>query len=113
MVSVPAQANSPGPKGAAFNLNTRRGERVECPRCGSDTIYRYGKTHTGKARFRCLSCDRQFIVNPRRREIKERPACPRCGGKMHLYGKGAGFARFRCASYPVCRSYLKVEEKSE
>ena len=37
---------------------------VKCPHCQSDTVVKYGKTSTGKERFRCqqsAACDRTFL----------------------------------------------------
>ena len=42
---------------------------MNCPKCESEEIIKYGKTHYGKPRFRCQDCGRQFVENPTRRPI--------------------------------------------
>ena len=39
-----------------------------CPKCQSTKIIKYGHTHYGKPRFRCLDCGRQFVENPSRQQ---------------------------------------------
>jgi ssDNA-binding Zn-finger/Zn-ribbon topoisomerase 1 len=78
-----------------------------CPRCGSEAVYKYGKTRHGKKRFRCVVCDRQFGENPRI-ELKDRPVCQACGRKMHVYRKDPNVVRFRCSGYPRCRNFVKI-----
>jgi ssDNA-binding Zn-finger/Zn-ribbon topoisomerase 1 len=41
-------------------------------------------------------------------EVNNRPICPTCGLKMHLYMHDAKTLRFRCSDYPDCRSYKKI-----
>jgi insertion element IS1 protein InsB len=35
-----------------------------CPRCGSSHIIKNGHIHTGKPKFACKDCGRQFVENP-------------------------------------------------
>jgi insertion element IS1 protein InsB len=44
---------------------------MSCPKCQSAEIIKYGHTHYGKPRFRCQSCQRQFVDNPSRQPIDE------------------------------------------
>jgi insertion element IS1 protein InsB len=44
---------------------------MKCPRCESEKIIKYGKTHYGKPRFKCQDCGRQFVENPTRQPIEE------------------------------------------
>jgi transposase-like protein len=91
-------------------------DEIRCPRCDSDAIYRYGKTQAGKKRFCCMVCKRQFVLGSSRREVEERPICPACGSRMHVYMREADAIRFRCAAYPRCRTFLKTpvaEEKED
>jgi transposase-like protein len=83
---------------------------IRCPKCLSEALYRYGKTHTGKHRFFCLICGRQFTLENKRRFLLHRPDCPTCGRPMHLYMNEGNVSRFRCSCYPECRTYLKVPE---
>ena len=82
---------------------------VRCPACNSDAFYRYGRTRSGKRRFRCLVCGRQFILGSPGCEVAQRPICPVCGKKMHVYKKEKGILRFRCSGYPECKTFEKIE----
>ena len=37
---------------------------MNCPNCNSTHIIKYGRIHTGKQRYRCNGCGRQFVENP-------------------------------------------------
>ena len=47
------------------------GIQMNCPKCKSEEIIKYGKTHYGKERFKCQSCGRQFVENPTRQTIDQ------------------------------------------
>jgi transposase-like protein len=83
-------------------------ESINCPICNSDVLYKYGKTLEGKQRYQCLLCGRQFVMESARKNIENRPTCPKCGARMHLYMKVNDSLRFRCASYPECKTYMKI-----
>jgi transposase-like protein len=87
-----------------------KGNAMVCPACDSQAIYRYGRTRALQQRYICLMCGRQFIPGHHRHYPKERPQCPACGARMHLYTrKEEARAVFRCSHYPICRTYLKVD----
>lgn len=44
---------------------------MNCPKCQSAQIIKYGHTHYGKPRFRCQDCSRQFVENASRQPIDE------------------------------------------
>ena len=44
---------------------------MNCPKCQSVQIIKYGHTHYGKPRFRCQDCSRQFVENASRQPIDE------------------------------------------
>ncbi|MEG4589368.1 hypothetical protein QUA54_29745 [Microcoleus sp. MOSTC5] len=44
---------------------------MNCPKCQSAQIIKYGHTHYGKPRFRCQDCRRQFVENASRQPIDE------------------------------------------
>jgi transposase-like protein len=81
---------------------------VRCVRCHSDAVYKYGKTPNGHQRYICQICGKQFTNGVSRQEPKDRPRCPECGKKMHVYMVRDHYIRFRCSAYPACRTYLKV-----
>ncbi len=84
---------------------------IVCPNCGSDAVYKYGKTPGGKQKYQCIVCDRQFVENTNRKKIDDRPACPECGEPMHLYMRQKGATRFRCSKYPECRTFVKIDKE--
>jgi len=83
-------------------------DELKCPVCKSEAVYKYGHIRTGKQRLRCIMCGRQFILGPAKRELMNRPLCPQCGLKMHLYMHDERVLRFRCSGYPDCKSYQKI-----
>ena len=44
---------------------------MNCPKCQSAQIIKYGHTDYGKPRFRCQDCSRQFVENASRQPIDE------------------------------------------
>jgi ssDNA-binding Zn-finger/Zn-ribbon topoisomerase 1 len=84
---------------------------IQCPHCQSEAVYRYGRTWNKKQRFLCLICNRQFILEPERVSLRDKPLCPVCGKPMHIYRRYPRLIRFRCAGYPECRHYLKMTLK--
>ena len=44
---------------------------MNCPKCESTQIIKYGHTHYGKPRFRCQDCGRQFVEDATRQPIDE------------------------------------------
>lgn len=42
-----------------------------CPACNSTTIKKNGHIHNGKQNHQCLSCSRQFVLNPEKKSIPE------------------------------------------
>ena len=44
---------------------------LTCPTCHSTTIKKNGHIHNGKQNHQCLSCGRQFVINPEKKSISE------------------------------------------
>ncbi|MFQ3573261.1 MAG: IS1 family transposase [Thermodesulfovibrionales bacterium] len=84
---------------------------VTCPTCHSNAVYRYGKNRSGRQRYICLICNKQFVPGIAR-FINNNPVCPSCGRQMHRYKNEDGFLRYRCSDYPKCRTFLKKQRKS-
>jgi transposase-like protein len=82
---------------------------IQCPRCGADAVYAYGRIKNGKQRYLCLICNRQFVPGKKYPLADQRPRCPNCDGSMHIYRRSSGVIRFRCADYPGCNGYCKTE----
>jgi transposase-like protein len=81
---------------------------VRCQSCNSDAVYKYGKAWTGKQRYLCLICARQFTFGEKI-ELLNKPHCLVCGKRMHLYKKEDNILRFRCSAYPECRTFRKIK----
>jgi len=86
---------------------------IQCPSCRGDAFNKYGRTKGGKQRYLCLVCGRQFVRDGPRHDMKNRPRCPLCGGKMHIYVTGEHVTRYRCSHYPSCRGFAKVPIEGE
>jgi DNA-directed RNA polymerase subunit RPC12/RpoP len=84
---------------------------IKCPRCDAEAIYKFGKTKTGKQRYICQVCNRQFVPGKSRLEATKRPRCPSCGKLMHIFMRGDSFIRFRCSDYPKCRTFHKLTKE--
>ncbi|MDZ7582383.1 MAG: IS1 family transposase [Deltaproteobacteria bacterium] len=86
---------------------------ITCPRCRSDAVYRYGRIATGKRRYICLICNRQFVCDSSWKNVARRPICPKCGKTMHVFMREADCIRFRCSQYPMCRTFVKLPKEAD
>jgi len=43
----------------------------KCPSCSSTLVKKNGRIHTGKQGYRCLKCDRQFVLDPTQKRIDD------------------------------------------
>jgi transposase-like protein len=84
-----------------------------CPSCNSEAVYRYGKAGTGKQRFLCIICGKQFTNGSKVSEVKGKPTCQECGKPMHVYKIEGDVIRFRCSGYPDCKHFRKFRMKEE
>jgi ssDNA-binding Zn-finger/Zn-ribbon topoisomerase 1 len=100
-------------KGQLCSVYLHNGIPPRCPACGSLAVNKYGKFYSGKQRFICLMCGRQFLPGWERSIIAHRPLCPVCNQPMYRYLNHNNCARFRCSQYPHCRIYVKQERNSE
>jgi transposase-like protein len=96
-----------------IKFNNAEENEIQCPFCESGAVYKYGKIKTGKQRYLCMICGRQFTPGVKRTEMKDKPVCPACGRSMHLYMREDSVIRFRCSYYPECKTYVKVGKKKE
>jgi transposase-like protein len=87
--------------------------KVVCPNCGSEAIYRYGRVASGKQRYICIICRKQFSPAARRPEPRNKRVCPECGAIMHVYMKTDETVRYRCSNYPECKTYIKDNSEKE
>ncbi len=88
-------------------MKTEEDKYLNCPICGSDALYKYGRTKTGKQRYQCLICNKQFSFGAKKIVVKGKPICPKCGRHMNLYKLEKNFLRFRCSEYPECKFFKK------
>lgn len=44
---------------------------ISCPHCHAHTIRKNGSIHTGKQKYECLACRRQFVENPQNKIIPD------------------------------------------
>ena len=86
---------------------------TSCPCCDSNAIYKYGKIASGKQRYLCMMCGRQFTLHHRRLRYNNKPFCPQCGTVMHIYKRENKVIRFRCSQYPNCKTFTKQEIRKE
>jgi transposase-like protein len=93
---------------AAAESPLARERKIHCPACHTTTTRKFGRAWTGKQRYLCLSCGRQFTPGSTRREIRLKPNCPKCGKHMNVYKREKQSVRFRCSEYPGCRTYHKL-----
>jgi len=86
-------------------------DEVRCPSCETYALYKNGKAWTGKQRFLCLMCGKQFTYSASRATVKGKPVCPECGKHMNIYMLEGDIVRFRCSGYPECKTYKKYRMK--
>ena len=87
---------------------------IPCPTCNSEVVYRYGQAWTGKQRFICVICGKQFTDGSKVSGVTGKPKCPVCGKSMHIYKIEGDLIRFRCSGYPACKNFRKfrmIEEE--
>ncbi len=44
---------------------------MHCPQCQSERIIKNGRIHTGKPKWMCKDCNRQFVAEPKWRRISD------------------------------------------
>jgi transposase-like protein len=44
---------------------------ISCPNCQSNSVRKNGSIHSGKQKYECLSCRKQFVENPQNKIIPE------------------------------------------
>ena len=42
---------------------------MQCPRCQGTQVVKNGTIHSGKPKWMCKTCQRQFVANPEQRRI--------------------------------------------
>jgi transposase-like protein len=44
---------------------------MQCPRCQSERVIKNGRIHTGKPKWMCKDCKRQFVLDPKWRRVSD------------------------------------------
>lgn len=44
---------------------------ISCPHCRSNTVRKNGSIHTGKQKYECLSCNKQFVEDPQNKIVPD------------------------------------------
>jgi transposase-like protein len=44
---------------------------MNCPRCQSERVIKNGRIHSGKPKWMCKDCKRQFVLNPTWRRVSD------------------------------------------
>lgn len=44
---------------------------MQCPRCQSERVIKNGRIHTGKPKWMCKDCKRQFVLHPKWRRVSD------------------------------------------
>jgi insertion element IS1 protein InsB len=44
---------------------------MQCPRCQSERVIKNGRIHSGKPKWMCKDCKRQFVLDPQWRRISD------------------------------------------
>ena len=68
------------------------------PNCFSKDLYKYGKNKTGKQKYRCKTCHRQFTKDSSAKQKLNFPKCPVCGAGTYLHHDYEHYSRFKCNS---------------
>ncbi|MBM7625152.1 IS6 family transposase [Sporohalobacter salinus] len=83
--------------------------KVQCPRCHSKDLYKYGKDPHGNQKYQCKECKRQFapktLKTTKTRERKY-PSCPKCGKATFLHHDYEYYSNLRCCDKKCNHSFI-------
>ena len=81
---------------------------MQCPRCQSERIIKNGRIHTGKPKWMCKDCKRQFVAEPTWRRISDETKV--LIDKLLLEKLSlAGIARVTGVSEPWLQAYVNAK----
>jgi len=72
---------------------------IECPRCGSSYLHRFGHDRKGYQKYQCVKCKHQFVPGKPQRKKRPKLSCPLCGRAMYPFKYFKGYIRYRCSGY--------------
>ncbi len=71
---------------------------LTCPECYHNDLHKYGKNKSGKQKFLCKNCHRQFTSDSHNKPKLNYPKCPVCGAGTYLHHDYEHYSRFKCNS---------------
>ena len=81
---------------------------MQCPRCQSERIIKNGPIHSGKPKWMCKDCNRQFVAEPKWRRISDETKA--LIDKLLLEKISlAGIARVTGVSEPRLQAYVNAK----
>ncbi|QCX33330.1 IS6 family transposase [Caloramator sp. E03] len=76
--------------------------KISCPRCHSQNLYRFGKDKAGNQKYQCKDCRRQFTLEDykgkKNRVLRGYPRCPVCGSGTYLHHDYEYYSHYTCNS---------------
>ena len=81
-----------------------------CPKCNSNSLYKYGKDKYGNQKYLCRNCKHQFapahqIVDKPRKY----PSCPICGKSAFLHHDYDDYSNYRCSDKKCNHSFFQAK----
>ena len=83
---------------------------INCPRCFSDNLYKYGKDKDGNQKYQCKECKRQFAPDAKPKQTsssKGYPRCPVCGMGTYLHHDYKYYSYFTCND-KKCNNHIYI-----
>ena len=81
---------------------------MQCPRCQSKRVIKNGRIHTGKPKWMCKDCQRQFVLDPKWRRVSDQTKA--LIDKLLLEKISlAGIARVVDVSEPWLQAYVNAK----
>jgi len=81
-----------------------------CPDCFSKNLSKYGKDKTGKQKYQCKDCHRQFTTKSSTKQNLNYPKCPVCGAGTFLHHDYEHYSRFKCNSKKCKNSHVVLKK---
>jgi len=82
-------------------------DHICCPQCGSAGVVRYGKAASGRQKYKCRDCNRQFVPDPGNRRIDEETKRV----VLQLLTEGVPAAKIKSAYPDVSLRWIYTQKK--
>lgn len=81
--------------------------KINCPRCQSSKLYKYGKDIHGYQKYLCRDCNHQFSTKPKSNHLRsgKYPRCPKCGKATFLHHNHRYYFNYRCCDKKCNHSF--------